>query len=204
MERSWYVNWWKLRPHCRTSKSAIWPLGNLGSSTVFVNWSKVGNQKNAPRPGIEPGPPGWKPGILTPRPSGIDFHFLYPYYELINNKWKEPWLKLERIHWKHSMDPMSIWFRWSNTIHISTRMKFNGSNWTKRNQTRKSQSQTELGMSLTFEDPHRYDHLYSRGWGSCDDVIGAFRNKLHVSKAPLIDGFISSGIWTLRALNQIQ
>ena len=28
--------------------------------------------KNAPRPGIEPGPPGWKPGILTPRPSGTD------------------------------------------------------------------------------------------------------------------------------------
>ena len=28
------------------------------------------NQKDAPRPGIEPGPPGWKPGILTPRPSG--------------------------------------------------------------------------------------------------------------------------------------
>ena len=26
--------------------------------------------KNSPRPGIEPGPPGWKPGILTPRPSG--------------------------------------------------------------------------------------------------------------------------------------
>ena len=27
-------------------------------------------EKGAPRPGIEPGPPGWKPGILTPRPSG--------------------------------------------------------------------------------------------------------------------------------------
>jgi len=48
------------------------------------------------------------------------------------------------------------------------------------------------------------DHLYSRGWGSCDAVIDAFQTKLYVSKAPLIDGFISSGIWTLRALNPIQ
>ena len=34
-------------------------------------------EKESPRPGIEPGPPGWKPGILTPRPSGIDFHHFF-------------------------------------------------------------------------------------------------------------------------------
>ena len=35
-------------------------------------------EEKSPRPGIEPGPPGWKPGILTPRPSGTGdhpFHF---------------------------------------------------------------------------------------------------------------------------------
>ena len=36
--------------------------------------------KNTPRPGIEPGPPGWKPGILTPRPSGTDSLFSIPFY----------------------------------------------------------------------------------------------------------------------------
>ena len=28
-------------------------------------------QTNSPTPGIEPGPPGWKPGILAIRPRGI-------------------------------------------------------------------------------------------------------------------------------------
>ena len=32
-------------------------------------WFQV-NKKYAPRPGIEPGPPEWESGILTPRPSG--------------------------------------------------------------------------------------------------------------------------------------
>ena len=34
------------------------------------NWSK---NKKIPIPGIEPGPPGWKPGILTTRPNGIRY-----------------------------------------------------------------------------------------------------------------------------------
>jgi len=33
---------------------------------------------------------------------------LYLNYEPVSNKWKEPWLKLEPIHSKHSMDLMSI------------------------------------------------------------------------------------------------
>ena len=36
--------------------------------------------QKSPRPGIEPGPPGWKPGILTPRPSGIGVH---PFFSII-------------------------------------------------------------------------------------------------------------------------
>ena len=28
-------------------------------------------KKYVPIPGVEPGPPGWKPGILTARPYGI-------------------------------------------------------------------------------------------------------------------------------------
>ena len=36
----------------------------------IVSQSEFERSKNSPRPGIEPGPPGWKPGILTPRPSG--------------------------------------------------------------------------------------------------------------------------------------
>ena len=37
--------------------------------------------KNTPRPGIEPGPPGWKPGILTPRPSGTEGYAFEIFYE---------------------------------------------------------------------------------------------------------------------------
>ena len=33
------------------------------------------SDKNTPWPGIEPGPPEWESGILTPRPSGNDFQF---------------------------------------------------------------------------------------------------------------------------------
>ena len=29
------------------------------------------NKKDSPTPGIEPGPPGWKPGILAIRPCGM-------------------------------------------------------------------------------------------------------------------------------------
>ena len=29
-------------------------------------------KKRSPTPGIEPGPPGWKPGILAIRPRGMD------------------------------------------------------------------------------------------------------------------------------------
>ena len=32
----------------------------------FINSQK--QEKCVPAPGIEPGPPGWKPGILTTRP----------------------------------------------------------------------------------------------------------------------------------------
>ena len=39
--------------------------------------------KNAPRPGIEPGPPGWKPGILTPRPSGTEWGTFKGEYKFI-------------------------------------------------------------------------------------------------------------------------
>ena len=31
------------------------------------------SKKNPPNPGIEPGPPGWKPGILTTRPIGTSY-----------------------------------------------------------------------------------------------------------------------------------
>ena len=31
-------------------------------------------KKCSPTPGIEPGPPGWKPGILAIRPRGIDIN----------------------------------------------------------------------------------------------------------------------------------
>ena len=33
-------------------------------------------KKNPPNPGIEPGPPGWKPGILTTRPIGTCVDYL--------------------------------------------------------------------------------------------------------------------------------
>ena len=71
------------------------------------------NGKSTPRPGIEPGPPGWKPGILTPRPSGTwwsrKFLFIYIFVWTIleYNKW-ELVLGSEIIHifncfWKHQM-----------------------------------------------------------------------------------------------------
>ena len=41
--------------------------------------------KKSPRPGIEPGPPGWKPGILTPRPSGIDQGTFQLLFKIVKN-----------------------------------------------------------------------------------------------------------------------
>ena len=39
---------------------------------IFVFQSKKKDYKKfSPTPGIEPGPPGWKPGILAIRPRGI-------------------------------------------------------------------------------------------------------------------------------------
>ena len=38
-------------------------------SSPFYNWNKK-KTKIVPIPGVEPGPPGWKPGILTARPYG--------------------------------------------------------------------------------------------------------------------------------------
>ena len=43
----------------------------------------VVGKKQVPTPGIEPGPPAWKAGILTTRPYGIggeeDLKFIYPF-----------------------------------------------------------------------------------------------------------------------------
>ena len=70
-----------------------WPLNQNGPESINITWTdfmagppftirsciyfllvliklKSFFNKSSPRPGIEPGPPGWKPGILTPRPSG--------------------------------------------------------------------------------------------------------------------------------------
>ena len=40
-------------------------------------------QKRIPMPGIEPGPPGWKPGILTTRPHRNLFKVVL--YVVLNN-----------------------------------------------------------------------------------------------------------------------
>ena len=54
-------------------------MGKNAFHFVFLNTCKS-NQKivfdyisksETPTPGIEPGPPGWKPGILAIRPRGI-------------------------------------------------------------------------------------------------------------------------------------
>ena len=37
------------------------------------SWQKKW-KKESPTPGIEPGPPGWKPGILAIRPRGMSYH----------------------------------------------------------------------------------------------------------------------------------
>ena len=42
----------------------------FNSESIVTSLYEFSNRKSTPRPGIEPGPPGWKPGILTPRPSG--------------------------------------------------------------------------------------------------------------------------------------
>ena len=54
------------------------------------------NAKNSPRPGIEPGPPGWKPGILTPRPSGTDSCSLYLNFKSVskNARFMVFWLSI--------------------------------------------------------------------------------------------------------------
>ena len=69
---------WKLHPplmmpmkvsqyRIRDERNAVRRLFNM----VATWWpAGLGRNKSTPRPGIEPGPPGWKPGILTPRPSG--------------------------------------------------------------------------------------------------------------------------------------
>ena len=53
--------------------------GNTYANTFLK--ARLDNKK-FPIPGIEPGPPGWEPGILTTRPYRIDggklkIHFIY-------------------------------------------------------------------------------------------------------------------------------
>ena len=64
-------------------------------------------QKFLPIPGIEPGPPGWEPGILTTRQYGIEIHtFLYLFSECLSVGWnnvcpKSTWFKyLHKPTWK--------------------------------------------------------------------------------------------------------
>ena len=58
-------------------------IDTIWCPSIFITESKIleseilESLKNAPRPGIEPGPPGWKPGILTPRPSGTDYTHIF-------------------------------------------------------------------------------------------------------------------------------
>ena len=41
------------------------------NTIILPNWAKI----VVPMPGIEPGPPGWKPGILTTRPHRSTYKF---------------------------------------------------------------------------------------------------------------------------------
>ena len=49
--------------------------------------------KCPPRPGIEPGPSGWKPEILTPRPSGTRFSGVFVRVKKQNLKTVQLWSK---------------------------------------------------------------------------------------------------------------
>ena len=115
---------------------------------LFDGWWNLKSQKNTPRPGIEPGPPGWKPGILTPRPSGtrgdafkilhqwnyLDFGFSAVSFNFFKNKFNshvpKRWLNCRfQLFWKRFLDKW-LWIRvqsvvgflWSNIVNFVQQM----------------------------------------------------------------------------------
>ena len=48
-----------------------------GAKKLVYDSQLYWDQKSAPLPGIEPGPPGWKPEILATRPQGNERLSLY-------------------------------------------------------------------------------------------------------------------------------
>ena len=63
--------------------------------------------KNVPTPGIEPGPPGWKPGILTTRPYGSDRWVVPVSYSILTTQ--------NCFHMKYRIfkfHAIYSWYRW--------------------------------------------------------------------------------------------
>ena len=48
-----------------------------GAKKLVYDSQLYWDQKSAPLPGIEPGPPGWEPEILATRPQGIMYTWSY-------------------------------------------------------------------------------------------------------------------------------
>ena len=64
----------KISDECASTYKMPDPYCNLEAqeckASAFMMNEKVKSEKNPPAPGIEPGPPEWESGILTPRPCG--------------------------------------------------------------------------------------------------------------------------------------
>ena len=69
IKRTYYAYYYASRFWKKMFLPIIWQdICKLSSKLT----SKTIRKKYSPTPGIEPGPPGWKPGILAIRPRGID------------------------------------------------------------------------------------------------------------------------------------
>lgn len=65
------IHWMAIMVVQRVFRHKIWTVMYCFISSS--NTSFAGSMQKIPTPGVEPGPPGWKPGILAVRPRGILF-----------------------------------------------------------------------------------------------------------------------------------